>query len=216
MRVDAWFYPFVKRHMERMPRNDYAPPGSEFWETIKHAFIKKGVTETVADEASRNLVMTGTVFPDNLCRALLEQVELVWACSEVAPDVGDDRKAAEDASRSCEDCQGNGFAIRWRQHPEEGKPHHMYFYCWCALGRWIERNHREKQPQTRKRFHDLLDYPQLRGEQYRQPPLPAAKPATIPARPAEALAAVMRERAKDMQPTPSTQPKAEPAKAEVA
>ncbi len=169
--VESWFWSFVTRHMERVPRADWPSVDGEYWPTFRSELITSGVTEDVAHAASRKLVPRPFGHMDGHIKAFLEQVKAVWTESEVAPD---DRDAAEKSSRDCSDCHGNGLTFR-RRRLSAGHPHgdRVVFYCRCAFGRWLERAHREGHEsarEARRRIHDLADHPFLWGDEYRYTP----------------------------------------------
>jgi hypothetical protein len=96
----------------------------------------------------------------------------------------DGREAALAASRECEDCHGQGLTVRYRQlsaDPTGFVRPEVVCYCRCAMGRWVERTHREKSPELRKRIINLDDNLWLEGEEYRRAPeRPAVEAADGP------------------------------------
>lgn len=164
--VDSWFRRFAERHVERVPREDWPAPGSEFWAVVKAALVRHGVEEYVADEASRIMAEGEPVFPDRFVAALLATVRQVWKSSEVAvAGEGGGRESAERASRDCDDCGGRGLATRFRHESRApGRPEAVVFYCLCPFGRWVENAHRtgdESSREARRRIPDLADVPEL-------------------------------------------------------
>jgi hypothetical protein len=194
-KVESWFDRWAARHVERHPHPDWPPPDSEFWGTFKQVFIKHGVSEDVADEASRALAEDPPAHLSGHLSALLKAVRAAWDARRRAQQGGapDDRREAELASRNCDDCGGVGVTHRWRRKSvggvdSEGRPllPYILLYCRCPMGRWVEQRHREDSPEIRRRLYDLDDHPWLWGEEYRDPPAPAEVEAAVAARAAAA------------------------------
>jgi hypothetical protein len=169
MATSDWAPAFFGRHTERIPRADW-PDSGEFWETFQRALVRNGVTEGVADEASRLMAEHPTPFLDRHIEAFLDQVRAVWKLSEIATDTDPaTREGAERLSRGCPDCGGMGLTTRYRhagvgQPRPDGRPLDptITLYCTCSMGRWIERTHREKDPEVRRRIADLAEHRSLR------------------------------------------------------
>jgi hypothetical protein len=179
-RVDAWFTSWVVGHLERIPRDNWPAIGSEYWETVKAVFVRHGVQEVVATQASRMLAEAPPAYLDRHIEALLKRIREVWASSEVVADAPDERDAAKRASRDCDDCGGEGLTARYRKLSAgkagaDGRPlaDRLIFYCRCPMGRWIERTHRTGNAEAKdshKRIPDLAAHPWLWGWEYRFPP----------------------------------------------
>jgi hypothetical protein len=81
MATDDWFWGkdgWARRHVERFPRGDWPGFESEFWGELRHLFVTKGVTEAVADAASRRLFGNPPEFVGQHPSVLLAAVREVW------------------------------------------------------------------------------------------------------------------------------------------
>jgi hypothetical protein len=188
MRVESWFMDWLGRHVIRHPRGDWprADEGRLFYAGWLKLFIVHGVTEAAADEASEGLMADPPRFHGDHPRATLDAARAVLkreASHGRGPAV-DSREAALAASRECEDCHGQGLTVRYRQRsadPTGRVRAGLACYCRCPMGRWVEKQHREKVPETRKRIYDLADNLWLEGEEYRRAPeRPAVEAAVGP------------------------------------
>jgi hypothetical protein len=184
--IETWFWDFLERHLERIPRGDWPPIGSEFWETHLRAFEKHGVSDAVAEDASKILAESPPPYIDRHLETFLRAVRSVWAASEVASTAPAEREAAERFSRTCDDCGGKtGIAVRYRrkslgQVDSKGRPviPAVQFYCRCSMGRWLQKHHQQHAPEIHALFLDLQKYPDLWGYEYRRPA--DAEPAVEP------------------------------------
>jgi hypothetical protein len=224
-RVDDWFWTrFIPLLLARLPRADWPLDDSEFWEGMRQVFVKHGITEPVAADACLAMMESPAPFPDQFVAAFLATVKLVWARSEVTPGGLNDRDSAVQAMRAqfngsdCNDCQGQGFATRYRRKSlgaldvkERPVAPHVTFYCRCPVGRWVERRHREGSDDSRavrKRIPDLDDYPELWGDEFRGPPVDdddEATPTTFDALKAK-LARHLAESAARVKASPTRRP----------
>ena len=173
--VESWFWGFFGRHLERIPREDWALPESSYWAAFQKAILRHGVTEAVADAASELMAERESVFPDKHLAAFIGTVKEVWKASEQAAKGGScSRDEAAADSRSCPDCGGCGLATRFRHEsitPQRGAS--LVLYCVCSMGRWIRENHFGGGEANRAiRMHDLADHPklQLRGVEWASEP----------------------------------------------
>jgi hypothetical protein len=78
MAIDDWFWLWCPRHRDRFPRGDWPSLDAEFWVTLRHIFITKGVTEDVAERASMALFTRQPEFVSDHPRALLEAIREIW------------------------------------------------------------------------------------------------------------------------------------------
>lgn len=176
MATDDWYPDWIAAHTGRFPRGDWPDSGAEFWDTLRHVFVTKGVTREVADAASKLLFEDPPQFATDHPKALLVKIREVWKTAPAEVAAFNDRDSAYRASRDCDDCRGDGLTLRWRWRSlgtvdSQGRPHlpFVMLYCTCPMGRFAEKVHRAKAPEIRKRIYDLADYPWLRGHEYRRP-----------------------------------------------
>lgn len=168
--VDSWFKAFAARHVERFPRSDWPPHDSGFWADFKSLLVLRGVTEPVAYEASELMFLEGSP-PDHVDRhpqALMAKVPSARVRSGAPAEATEDQATALSGSRGCGGCGGAGIAYRDRRRSlgtldSRGRPvlPRVALYCLCPYGRFLEKNHRTRAPDVRKRFLDLDDYPWL-------------------------------------------------------
>lgn len=174
--IDQWFWEFRKRHVQRFPRDDWPGIEDPFWDSWRAAFVRHGVDEATAEAASESLVDGPPLFPDASRSGCLEAARALLRQQQAsAPSAASSRDEAERLARECDDCGGKtGLATRYRHASlRPGIPATVQFYCRCALGRWVERNHREGPEEARavrRRIPDLLDHPGLWGPEFREPP----------------------------------------------
>lgn len=190
MQVVDWFWEWAGRHKKRFPRGDWPPFEDVFWAELLRLFVARGVAEEVAEEASQILFESPPKFPDAHPGALLARAREIWKARPPEFAAANDRDAAHHASRECDDCRGEGVTLRYRRRSRgtpgrDGRPVQptVTCYCTCPMGRWVEKAHRERSPDVRKRHHDLADFPWLRGHEYRRPgdgPAPDPPAATQP------------------------------------
>jgi hypothetical protein len=177
MRVDLWFFDWLGRHCERHPRSDWpsTEDGRLFYGGWLGVFVRHGITEDVADEVSVRLMDDPPKFVAEHIPALVKAAREVFRerAAQGKGPATDSREAALAASRECEDCSGQGLTVRYRQRSADPtgfvRPE-VVCYCRCAMGRWIERSHREKSPELRKRIINLDDNLWLEDEVYRRAP----------------------------------------------
>lgn len=183
-RVDEWFGDWLGLHLTVHPREDWPDPDDarEFYAAWRKAFVLNGLSREDADDATDRMAAAPPRFVAEHLPAILAAARA--ACAErAAAGQGhppDTREAAEAAARGCEDCGGQGLAVRWRRR-SAGHPHGptVALYCRCPMGRWLEQSHRGRSPEVRRRLLDLADHPWLWGDEFRAPPLdPAYRPAT--------------------------------------
>lgn len=162
--VEDWFGVFVASIEQRIPLG-WPPVEDEFWVVLKRVLINAGANQEVADEALFRVAESGAVkFANEFVEPLRKTIGEVWREKDSTGHAPDSREAAKahPDSRACTDCGGEGMTSRYLHdpnHPRHGTSYALY--CNCPIGRWIERNHREKQPEIRKRMRALADYPQL-------------------------------------------------------
>jgi hypothetical protein len=187
MRIEAWFPAFLVRHTEIIPRDNWPEPSSAYWQSFKQSLIRHGVSETVARQASDLMAEKPPKFLDVHLGEFLALVKIVWKHSAASEADSSERETAERLSRNCTDCGGaTGIAVRYRQRSagtvgSDGRPVSptIQCYCMCAMGRWVEANHRTRSPEIRRRFYDLAEHEFLQGAKYR-----SLAPAEEPAEPA--------------------------------
>jgi hypothetical protein len=177
--VKDWFTDWLIDHLIRHAREGLPEIESEegrvLYESWRKALVLKGVQDlSVATEASIRLVADPPRFPRDHFPALLAiAVGLYRDRNDGDAETPDTRDAAEAASRGCERCGGGGLAVVYHRRStmrdlardDRGRiiPPTVSAYCVCPAGRWIEANHRERSPDTRKRFPDLADVLAGRG-----------------------------------------------------
>lgn len=185
-RVQDWFWQWVMEHRLRHPKEFLPDPETEegrvFFDAWRQAFVLKGISDfAVATEASIRLVGEPAQYQRDhfatLCRYAVDVYRLRNAEGNGTP--ADSREAAEAASKGCEHCGGQGLvpvyfrrAMTWEERRECHIPEHVAAYCVCPMGRWIEKTHREKSPEIRKRTPDLADTLAGRGSWQTTPPEP--------------------------------------------
>lgn len=174
MRVADWFLGFVDRHFDRHPRPDWprnrprADGGNpEFYSGWLGNFIRHGITEDAADEASMRLMADPPDYAERHIPALIKLCRTIYheRAESGEGHATDSREAALLASRDCADCVGGGLTVRWRRRSPgdldargNTPAASIVLYCVCPLGRWIERAHRKDAPDVRKRLLDLADH----------------------------------------------------------
>src|SRR5262245_43604454 len=171
MMVHDWFDGWVETLIQTFPRKDWPAPGQPFWEAMSAAFVRAGVTHEVATKAAQQLLESGAFHHrDQFIPAVLAQAKAIFHARAPA-ETPDSRDAALAAAKDCTDCGGeSGQTYRyWSVSQGKHITHGILFYCRCAMGRWVERQHRDKAPDMRRKSYDLADYPELWGEEYRDP-----------------------------------------------
>lgn len=190
--VHEWFGDWFDRHKQRHPRADWPTPeeSPEFFRGWTALFVRAGVTEGEADEASGLLMAAPPRFAGEHPQATVDTARIVRArrdADDRPPDLSC-RESAEAASRDCDDCGGRtGLASRYRRHSRgtadargHARPEVVVFHCRCALGRWVKAAH-ARQPELSGRIPDLADHPFLWGHEYRsRPDTPAVPPPPPP------------------------------------
>jgi hypothetical protein len=168
MKVETWFEGFVARHVERIPRDDWRPPDSEYWNTWRSAFVRHGVMPDIAEESSRQLAEEAPKFPDQQLPALLEKIRMRMRMNAAQADPNHDRGEAERLSFSCSDCAGQGLTYRWvPDRPGPCSQGSTLLYCLCPMGRWLLRSHQANEASrhaTNGKLLDLADHPELQGD----------------------------------------------------
>jgi hypothetical protein len=165
-RVEDWLPDWVEEHRARHP-GSFLPPfaseeGTELYEAWRAVFVKNGLQDyAVATEASKHLVGEKIAQPRDHLPTLITLAVGIYKQRQAQglPTEGgggaDARKAAEDASRGCAPCGGTGLGTVYRPDPCPAQYRHASAVCYCddcPYGRWIEKNHREKAPDVRKRM----------------------------------------------------------------
>jgi hypothetical protein len=161
-RVDSWLNAFIVRHVARIPRENWPAVNSDYWRGFKAAMVRHGVTEAVAEAASLAMMESPPEYLNGHLPAFLAFCRAEWAAGRAVLEAPTDREAAERLSRDCPNCGRNGWAIRESVILKSGRvllPGSLY--CICPLGRFFERDHRERAPDVRRRGLDLRDYPEL-------------------------------------------------------
>jgi hypothetical protein len=158
-KVEDWAPDFLCRHCERFPRPDWPELGSEFWLAWISKLKIHGVTEAVADEASRAMIDKPPAYLDRHWSELLEGIKGVWAASEVPSEANLNQERAMIASRNCPECGGGGLTFR-RFLATDGQIVSLAFDCLCAYGHWRHRSRQSPEPSRTVSFN-LADYPDL-------------------------------------------------------
>lgn len=171
-KVDDWFFLFMQKHMARHPREDWpdhtTTAGEQFWVGWRSLFVKHGITEAIADEASTILMADPPKFVADHPPAMVKLCQRLFREAQAAG--GGDLTAREGAlvaSRDCWDCQGQGLTIRYRHKSGEPGRRTITLYCLCPYGRFLERSHAASSPDVRRRIYDLADYSWLQGQDCR-------------------------------------------------
>lgn len=161
MKIHEWLQGFLTDLRDAFPPADWPDPGTEaydaFFELFRKAFARNGVSEA---EARESLALQAEAPPRWKAEAIQKTLDAVKINREINPpgaDRADDRESATDASKGCPHCHGQGLALVYAARPDPDRriPPDTSAYCVCALGRWIEQNHREKSPDVHKRTPDL-------------------------------------------------------------
>jgi hypothetical protein len=161
----------MSRYRERIPRDDWPPPKSLFWDSWRAAFARHGITETVAEEASMRLAESPPELLTQHLEALMHMARQVYASKQFLdpPAAASDREIAERMSKECPECGGGGWAYREDLVLADGRRlRRGTLYCLCPYGRFLERNHREKSPDVRRRLLDLRDFPELQTAEWKR------------------------------------------------
>lgn len=169
MAIKNWISAFLRRHKARFAPHDWPGDGDEHsdeclefirgWIT---AFATKEISESEADEASRQLAAT----PPNFRR---EHLPMILATIEANrsrrgdADTASSRDAAALASRQCGYCGGAGLTLVDHIDPAPNEPPTVSAYCTCPHGRWIKRKHAERTPEILRRIPDAADALEGRG-----------------------------------------------------
>lgn len=160
MRVSEWFDAFSLRHQERLPRSDWPSQDGEFWATWQSAFVKNGVSEPEADDASRSLAASPPRFPDAQLSALLEAVRTNRAMSQ-ATDAGVGFDAIRKANANCPTCCGNGLLSRRVATERFPDGRGQSFTCDCGAGLYLRACYANDKD-LKGRVPSIADYPHLR------------------------------------------------------
>lgn len=154
--IDFWFPEFIERLAQRIPGYSWPPMDEEYWRVVAQALVISGADEAVADEASMRVAQNPPTYLGDFLAELKKQIGIIFRERERAGKgaAPDSRVAAEEESRGCVDCHGEGLTSRYRHNPE-AKPATLTCYCICQMGRWMEKNHREKSPEIHRRILDL-------------------------------------------------------------
>lgn len=162
---DAWLIEHLKLHpFARLPKCDEdSKPYYAQWE---RGFQRERIfIRAVADTASRRLFDEPPAKASEHFATLLRfAVEALNADRAEGPEPRPQhdlstREGAHAASLSCERCGGEGLTSVFHPRPDPANrvPVAVAAYCVCAMGRWIDRTHRTKSPEIRKRMVDLED-----------------------------------------------------------
>jgi hypothetical protein len=186
--ISDWFDDWLARALAvfadgRLPDSE-SETGVDFYSSWRNNFVLNGVTDRdVADAMADRVAAAPRRGGADYLPLLLDAARAIYRERAERGDGHDpnSREAAERASKGCDDCGGAGLTVRWRhKSAAPGVPPTITLYCRCPMGRWIERDHRERHPDVRRRVHDLADYPWLWGEEYRTPQLdPAYRPPEV-------------------------------------
>lgn len=160
-KVIDWLPRFVEEHRARHP-DAFLPEfdsddGRELYGAWRAVLVKRGVQDlAAATEASQLLVGESLKSPRDHFPTLVALAVAVYRQRQEAatPGVGDPdgREAAERASKSCP-CGATGLVTAWHPAPARGDPAAVAAYCeLCPMGRWVEKAHRDKAPDVRRRL----------------------------------------------------------------
>lgn len=139
-----------------IPATDSAD-GKYYWDNIYHAFVKRTVSDREAREATHRLSVRGHVFASSQLAKLLDAVDEIRAEERATSDPsGLTIEEAEKRSKACQDCQGGGFATRYRTSGLR-----RVLYCICPLGRLYLERDRKSNPDVASRIPDLAAHPFL-------------------------------------------------------
>jgi hypothetical protein len=181
---DGWLHDALAVFSDGRLPAETSEEGLRFFGSWRSNFVLHGLTDRdVADAVADRVAALPRRGSAEYLPLLLDAARAIYR-ERAESGAGRDpstREAAELASKDCYDCGGGGLAVRWRQksagHPAGPA---ITLYCTCPMGRWIERAHRERSPEVRRRMCDLADHPWLRGHEYRTPPLdPAYRPPAV-------------------------------------
>lgn len=178
MAVDDWFFDFYAAHVARHPRDDWpdleSEAGAVFFSGLRRTFVDRGVHDADVAEAASVALMAEKLWkvsdhPPALHKAA---VAIYQARGGRHGEAASDRDSAALASRDCAYCSGEGLAAVYASRPDPARriPESVSAWCVCALGRWVERSHRERSPDVRKRSPDLADALAGRGFWRPDPP----------------------------------------------
>lgn len=170
--VESWFWPFVKRHIARSGRQDFPPPtsenGGEFFRNWRSAFIRHGLTEDDANQASA-IVCERDHFVGSHLQALLDAARDIRRLAET-PGADKDVDSARKASWNCRHCGGNGWAS-FPVHLIYGEPlpprlvkHgncQASLTCVCPLGRFIHSRNESASADKKVKLGSLDDFRHL-------------------------------------------------------
>jgi hypothetical protein len=178
MKVEDWFGRWFERHAERHPRADWPRPSEarEFWRGWIGNFARHGMTEDVADEASRRLMADPPKFLGEHVPALLNEAKAIWR-EQAERGAGRDpnsREAALDASRGCPECGGCGqTSRRFAAESLSGGVVSLGLTCVCPYGRWLAAARQKSEDRSWRDGLNLAEHPELWNPEIDYPNWPA-------------------------------------------
>lgn len=174
------FMNWVGRLVDRMPRADWPPPASEYWQDLRAVWGKYGISPEVADSALLTMIESPAPFPDQFVSAFLATVRAVRAASGTGPYGVDPTsyEAARIASgalrggQGCEWCDGSGTLTVYHSAPAatRGLPATAAAHCVCPAGRWVRSNLRSRDAATCRRYVDVAEVLECRTPWMLSPP----------------------------------------------
>ncbi len=170
--VESWFWTFVRKHIARSGRQDFPPPstenGAEFFGNWRSAFVRNGLTQDEAEQASQ-IVCERDRFPGQHLEALLDAARDIRRLV-ATPNADKDADAAWRASRGCRHCGGCGWAS-YPVHLIYGEPlpprlevpgdTRASLFCVCPLGRFFRSRNESATEDKRAKVGGLDDFRHL-------------------------------------------------------
>lgn len=170
--VENWFWSFIRKHIARSGRGDFPPVtnenGVEFFSNWRSAFIRHGLTEDDANQAS-SIVCERDLFPGMHLQAILDAARDLRRLAEM-PNADRDIDSARKASWGCKHCGGNGWAT-FPVHLIYGEPlpprlerhgnSRAALFCVCPLGRFFKSRNDSASPDKQAKAGSLDDFRHL-------------------------------------------------------
>lgn len=162
-KTSDWFWTWIPRLIDRLPRADWPAPGSEYWDGMLAIFGKHRVTEDTADAATLAMMESPSPFPDQFIAAFLVQVKAARTlASGLDPTSFEAASVASSTLRNglgCEYCDNGGQLCVYHPLPatRRGRPDRVAAHCVCPAGRWLRSRLMAGDAATCRKVVDLAD-----------------------------------------------------------
>lgn len=180
--VSDWIEDVTDRIRGAIDPPNWPEAGSEecitFAEAWADAFTRERVTKAEAEAAVNKLAACPPKFRREYLPAVLL---LVREARGGGVATATSRETAAAKSAGCRYCHGQGMTTVWRSDPdpEIRGPATVAAYCECALGLWVESNHRSKEPEVHRKTPTIRDVLAGRGPWRMDPPKTHGSPDPI-------------------------------------